>query len=318
MPKNLLFVGGGRSGEQRKNSIKAMKDISGVLPAEEYRIFDLWWDEHGFLWKMAGENYCMCALIAGELIDLANDELLIGEDRDKSGKKIDLAWPLINGLEYGRSGVNGWLEMVGVEKIIGANSQMWWLTNDLDFLKVLINDLPIKKKIVIEVESWRNKSDYFRQRIENEIKFPISIKSDWKEERVVLVEKTWEVISGLLDQEGLSTVTVEEWCQAEKELVIGFVGRNFLPSKLCEHRSGNLRLFTEEITIERSVQNFLIKFARNFEVGEIGLLRLKYLPTGWQLDSIDFCPDMGRESIFAKMWQMSGVKYDNLIKKILL
>lgn len=314
----MVIVGGGRDKEKRKASIEMMRDLNMVLSELEFNLINLWWDEHGILWWMKGENnYQACTIIGGKIVNILNDELWINS-QDIRGTKINLFWPVVGGEEYGYCGISGWAKMNGVERIIGVNGLMLSVSADLDLLRTMI-EVPTMEKIEIGRKDWLLKEGWWLEKIVEKLKFPLSMSS--KNGNKIIINEIEGLKIGLkkyFEDADIDSVDLKEFVNDEKELWMGFVGKNFLPSKLCEKIGDRIIIFEENQSIEREIQNFLISFVKNFEVGEIGCLKMIYHSSyGWKLSKIDLYPDLSEKENFAKMWKISGLDYKFLINKII-
>jgi len=314
MDNKLLLIGGG-SGKNRLESMRTMKDIFGVLKGK-MPVQKLYVDEHRMFWRMEDEVYRPIALMANRLFPIMQDELIIGKTNE-IGQEVENVWPLLIRNDDRGLGLMNYLEYAGF-RLLGTNSDIAVLCENVDLRKMVFRDIDFdqEKTWVIDREKWNKDFLAIEDKIGNEFKFPLEINYGNVKDKIVL----WENVANIfwrIFEEGYDVVKITGSNDIKYRLIVGFVGRkNFLPSRVVRQDEKGLLIDDVEKSLVRELQNFVINFVKKYEVKDYGWWEINVYQTGWKVRNINFAPAMSRDSMFAKMWNLSGMTYEKMIEKI--
>ncbi len=308
----LVLLGGGRS-DERLIAKRTLRDIRQVLePLVPVKI--MWLDEHGGMWIGKGDGWQTACINQGMIFETNCQEMVIGKP---PGERIQQVWPVVFGKSYGWSGIASIVRFGGCRQI-GTSS----------ILSILLRDNQIASRILTEYSFAEsgfaiNKKEWMENRsvvVENAIeklKFPIEICAKDYNQRVSLPETLENFLVQIFEDENdLDKILLKELVEGEREIVIGFVGRkNWLPSKSMVKVNQEWDLY-EDVTEGRLVQDMMMDFVSKYDVSDYGLFYLKKNQNSFFIDMIELFPDLSRQGTYAKVWQKSGLEYDDLIKKI--
>ncbi|MBU0647891.1 hypothetical protein KJ855_01810 [Patescibacteria group bacterium] len=314
MEYDLLLIGGGRTRRTRERTGLAMKSINQVLGGE-LRVGMAHIDEHGRMWHKSGEHDQFCALVGGKMFYIDSDEMVIG--LDQAGFKINRAWPLFYGGEFAVAGIVGMLEFAGLQ-MVGSEGWMCYISNKRELAKSVINCFDFDADYrVITKEEWEREHVKLDDEICKSLDFPVFLKTGDVEQIVSSKMNFENMVFDCLENSDCDEVRVRSKRGLVDKLMVGFVGgKNFLPSRICVKQNGNMIEFDKSRTLVREVQDRLIGFVRNFDVKDLGLLEINLYEDRWVVERIDLFPLMNKEGDFAKIWNISGMNYTELVKKI--
>lgn len=314
MKKRLVLVGGGRTQFERSGSSRAMKDISAVM--EEFETRCVWVDEHGLFWLQADRRNFLCTLQANKLIVIDNQQLIIGAEAEY--EVVDRLWPLIYGRGYSEVGLLGGLDFGGFD-LVGSDSTMSYLTSENDIAKRILPGLDFAEgdEIIFRNE-WQQDHLALEEKLLAKLKFPVVLKSQENTQGVSIANNLSNAIFAFFDDYMVEKLYIESRPDGMERLFVGFLGRgNFLPSMVVvESEGGRLLKCSREASYLRQVQNKLIDFLRKYPLLDYGLFEINGHHDSWEVVRIDLHPNISREGIFAKLWQMSGLEYEEMVKKI--
>lgn len=316
MNYDLVIIGGGRKKTHRNEMRRAVVDIESVL-SDRLKIGVIWVDEHGYCWLRSGKEWKKCTIVGGKIILLQSNEFYI-DDADDGNNAINVKryWPLFFGEEYGWCGIAGMLDVAGAW-CVGTTGTMSYAVNDMEVAKNWLKDISFEKKIIrINKRSWQNDYLFWEEKVANSFSFPIIVEADGIREKISVFENFSNVVFGLFEKETMEYLEIKEMHSEKSGLAISFLGKkNFLPSKVVQIMPNN-SLYTEDYVLVRKIQDLVIGFVRNYDVGEFGIMYLRIDAGNLVVSNIDLYPDFSKDSLLAKIWDISGVGYRDLIGKI--
>jgi len=143
--------------------------------------------------------------------------------------------------------------------------------------------------------------------------------ASWLEFSGVEVVSTTGLWSGVLQDSDMIKMA-KDWPAYEQPIVgasqyiIGFVGQdNFLPSKLCQVEGDKLEVAGGQL--ERVVQLKIIDLIGQYKLRDLGIFIIRANSEDWKVKNLILQPEVHCDSWWAKLWQVSGLSYDGIIKR---
>jgi D-alanine-D-alanine ligase-like ATP-grasp enzyme len=292
-----------------------MRDVFGVLK-NEIEIERVYCDEHHMFWKIENDEYWPATLMANKIFILEANEMIIGGSGE-IGEGVEKVWPLMLRADENYDRLQSVLEYGGFQ-IFGTNSNMAEMCENKDLNHIVFRDIKFdkSKSMIVNKEKWNISFLKIEDEIARDYKFPLEVKYDGQTDKIMILENFTNIMFKIYE-EGFNEVKITEQGGLVNRLLIGFIGRkNFLPSRVVKFMNDKIEVDDENKQLNRELQDFVINFVKKYDVRDYGLFEINLYPDGWRLLSINFAPDLSRESMFAKLWNLSGMSYEKVIRKI--
>ena len=315
MKYDLVIVGGGRKKEDRKKVRSIMNSLQEVL-SDGFKVGKVWLDEHGGWWLEDKNGLSACAFWGGGLVKVGQQELVIGGEELID---VGMVWPVFSDKYDISVGVADTFLASGIKKI-GSSGIMRILSSEMDILKLLVSDLKFPdKSFLVTNKDWYEQRMQIEDQILKKFKFPVNVCFGQNCEKVSIFENLSNVIYSIFDKNKYQEIRISNYRGEVKKIMTGFVGRkNFLPAVVAEKKSmGEWEVYDCKERV-REIQTKIIDFVKRYSVDDFALWYINDYPDGWEIEKIDLFPDFGRSSDFVRLWQLGGMNYQDLIKKIYL
>ncbi len=308
----LVLLGGGR-GEERKIAARSLRDIDQVLDGS-VAIMTVWLDEHGGLWqKKNSDGWQAVCFSQNRVCAINTQELVVGQQ--SYGEKIQMVWPVVFGGSGDWSGLACLPRMAGCQQLGTSGLLAVLLKDNVLATRILTEYDFVESALEIEKNDWQTDEQNCLQMIASRLNFPVVMLTGDQEQKISLPETIGNFLAQRFEA-GEKKVLLRNYYEDEKEVVVSFVGRkNWLPSKSLIKRNGTWSL-NDDTVENRLIQDWVMSFVAKYDVMDYGLFFLKIRQGKVFIEKIDIFPDLSRVGLFALVWHMSGIDYEDLIKKI--
>lgn len=344
MTKKIAILCGGRTAEH-KVSLQSAKNIVQAINRKKYEIILIGINKDGRWLMHNSENFLLnpddpkkISLAAGgEPINLLLDgsRNLISVKDGKIITSIDAAFPVLHGT-FGEDGtMQGLLELAQVP-YAGPNVLGSAIGMDKDIAKRLLRDSGIDIADFFVFKNSEKKKINFNK-IKNELGLPFFVKPanagssvgvskvKSKNDFIAAVEEAFKYDNKILIEENISGRELECAVLGNEEVLSSVVGE-VLPqkdfysyeAKYIDGEGAKLEM-PAKITKkeEKIIQDLAIK---TFKVlGCEGMARVDFFLTKDRLavNEINTIPGFTKISMYPKLWDLSGIKYSDLIDRLI-
>ncbi|MDY6827213.1 MAG: D-alanine--D-alanine ligase family protein [Bacillota bacterium] len=346
--KRVAVIFGGRSGEHVV-SLRSAASIMDAIDKDAYEVIPIgitrkgtWLagpDVWSALWESRSSEHLARAVL---VTDPAAPGLLI-QNGSSSGEwifqRLDLVFPILHGT-YGEDGtIQGLLEMAGLP-YVGAGVLASSVAMDKAVMKILFEHhaLPVASYLYFNRSQWKEDHLYWQERIEKELGYPCFVKPANLGSSVGVskihdvTELTESVEAALLYDD---KVVVEAYVEG-RELECSVLGDinpvasrpgEVVPcnefydyrAKYVDDRSELIIPVELEEQIEKKIREYSIKAFLAVEAS--GLARVDFFlqshPYRLLINEINTMPGFTSISMYPKLWEASGIKYCELIGRLL-
>jgi len=338
----VALVFGGRSGEHAISAATA----AGVMKAidrDKYDVLPVGITREG-AWVLASGDPAHWELTSGRLPEVTGDagrELAsLGEAGD-----VDVVFPLLHG-PYGEDGtIQGLLELAGV-RYVGAGVLASAVGMDKHYMKLVFmgHGLPVGPYVVIKPRDWEQAQSEVVERVQAELEFPVFVKPARAGSSLGVTRV--EDLTGLADaiEEARfhdPKVIVEQAIQGREIECAVLGGRNGAPPRasvpgeiVVDHDAAQFYDFEEKYSaashartqapadlpddVAERVRELAVQA---FEaVGAEGISRVDVFctPEGdVVLNEINTMPGFTPISMYPKLWEATGLSYQELIDELI-
>ncbi|MFO7952864.1 MAG: D-alanine--D-alanine ligase family protein [Bacillota bacterium] len=346
--KKVAVIFGGRSGEHVV-SLRSAASIMEAIDREDYEIVPVGITREGVwltgpdAWFSLWENrYPREAHRTVLLTDPSNPGLLVQSDNSPSEwhfQPIDIAFPILHGT-YGEDGtVQGLLEMAGIP-YVGSGVLASSVAMDKVFMKMLFKEhgLPVAPYLYFYRWQWNNRENYWIAQIIEALSFPCFVKpanlgSSVGITKVKSVDDLVQAIEEALLYD--DKVIVEKFLEG-REIECSVMGDlepevsrpgEVIPcnefydyqAKYIDDRSELVIPVELGQELEDKVREYSEKAFKAVEAS--GLARVDFFVntnTGLvTVIEINTIPGFTSISMYPKLWEASGVKYEKLVRRLL-
>jgi D-alanine-D-alanine ligase len=341
MTKKLLILCGGRTGEHEV-SLQSAKNIIEAVDKEKYEVVIVGIDKSGKWFLFDNKNFLEnpddpkkiklknigkgVVLANGELINLENGNIETG---------VDVVFPVLHGT-FGEDGTMQGLLKINNLPFVGPSVLGSSVGMDKDVAKRLLRDagIPIADFLVFRVNQ-KNKIDF--KEIESKLGLPFFIKpanagssvgvSKIKEKKEFqeAVEEAFKFDNKILIEENVLGRELECAVLGNEEVQASVIGE-VLPQKdfysyeaKYIDESGAILEMPAKITEKESekIKELAIKTFKLLECE--GMARADFFLTKDRLivNEINTIPGFTKNSMYPKLFELSGIKYTDLISKLI-
>ncbi len=346
--KKVAVIFGGRSGEHVV-SLRSSASIMEAIDREDYEIIPVGITREGTwitgpdawlsLWenRLPGEAYRTVLLT-----DPNNPGLLVQSDQSPTEwhfQSIDLAFPVLHGT-YGEDGtVQGLLEMAGIP-YVGSGVLASSVAMDKVFMKVLFREhgLPVAPYLYFYRWQWNNREDYWKNQVISKLGFPCFVKPANLGSSVGITKvRASEDFSTAIEEALLydDKVIVEEFLEG-REIECSVLGDiepeasrpgEVVPcNEFYDYRAKYIDDRSELVIpvelgerLENIIKEYSIKAFKAVEAS--GLARVDFFVNPGaglvKVIEINTIPGFTSISMYPKLWEASGVKYEQVVRRLL-
>ena len=348
LPKVTVgVVFGGRSVEHEVSLLSARSILRNISP-DKYNIFPIFIEKNGTWRRASVDNW----LKDGEL-KIFSDSFLspslnpdkpvfyeIGANEVQMEHRIDVIFPVLHGT-YGEDGtVQGLFELMGIP-FVGASVLGSSVGMDKILMKTVFKEcgLPVVKFVGFYAYEWESKKGEIRERILDAIGIPCFVKAANLGSSVSITKVKLE--DGLDKAVDFACnfshrIMVEEAVLNPREIEVSVLGNEnpiaSLPGEIIPHREfyDYIAKYMEQGTgliapakLEKETvmkfQEYAIKAYKAIDCEGMG--RVDFLMDGDTRDisisEINTIPGFTQISMYPKLWEVSGIKYPELISKLI-
>lgn len=340
-------VFGGRSVEHEISLLSA-KSILQNLDPKRYLVFPIFIERNG-TWRKASVD----GWLRDGGLEIFNNSFLspslnpekpvfyeIKANRVESEHKVDVLFPVLHGT-YGEDGtVQGLFELMGIP-FVGASVLGSSVGMDKIVMKTMFREfgLPVVNFIGFYSHEWESRKDEIKRRVLDEITVPCFVKSANLGSSVGITKvKTEYDLEGAVDfaRNFAQRIIVERAVLNPQEVEVSVLGNIHpiasLPGEIIpkrefyDYKAKYIEDSTELIApanLEKEIVERLQEYAiRAFESIDCeGMGRVDFLvekTTGEIfISEINTIPGFTQISMYPKLWEVSGIKYPDLIAKLI-
>jgi len=331
---NIMVIFGGKSGEHEV-SLMSVTSILNVMNRERYNIIPVGITKDG-IWKVY--NGPIEKIATGEWEELGENRDVFSLCQDNR-EKIDIVFPVLHG-PFGEDGrIQGLLEMLNVP-YVGAGVMASAIGMDKVITKQLcsVEDMPQAEYIVMMEKSYAAKGILYIVEVEEKLGYPVFVKPAnlgssvgiskarnrkelvesihlaFKHDRKIVIE---EFING---REIECSVLGND--EAKASVLAEIIPSNEFYDYQDKYIDGNSRFqipadLPKDITEE--IQNLAIKVYKLLDC--CGLARVDFFvekeSNKVYFNEINTMPGFTQISMYPKMWEATGIGYEELIDKII-
>lgn len=348
LPKVTVgVVFGGRSVEHEVSLLSARSILRNISP-DKYNIFPIFIEKNGTWRRASVDNW----LKDGEL-KIFSDSFLspslnpdkpvfyeIGANEVQMEHRIDVIFPVLHGT-YGEDGtVQGLFELMGIP-FVGASVLGSSVGMDKILMKTVFKEcgLPVVKFVGFYAYEWESKKGEIRERILDAIGIPCFVKAANLGSSVSITKvKLEDGLDKAVDfaRNFSHRIMVEEAVLNPREIEVSVLGNEnpiaSLPGEIIPHREfyDYIAKYMEQGTgliapakLEKETvmkfQEYAIKAYKAIDCEGMG--RVDFLMDGDTRDisisEINTIPGFTQISMYPKLWEVSGIKYPELISKLI-
>ncbi|HSE83463.1 MAG TPA: D-alanine--D-alanine ligase family protein [Thermodesulfobacteriota bacterium] len=340
-------VFGGRSVEHEVSLLSARSILRNINP-DKYQIFPVFIEKNG-AWRRASVDSW---LRDGEL-KIFSDSFLspslnpdnpvffeIGANKVRMEHKIDVIFPVLHGT-YGEDGtVQGLFELMGIP-FVGASVLGSSVGMDKILMKTIFREcgLPVVKFVGFYAYEWESKKDKIREQVLDAIGIPCFVKaanlgSSVSISKVKLEDELDKAMDFACNFS--HRIMVEKAVSNPREIEVSVLGNEnpiaSLPGEIVPHRefydyvakymeqgTGLIAPVKLEKEVVRKFQEYAIKAYKAIDCEGMG--RVDFLMDGdtqeISISEINTIPGFTQISMYPKLWEVSGIKYPELISKLI-
>ncbi len=338
---------GGRSVEHEVSLLSARSIIRNIN-TDKYQIFPIFIEKNGIWRKVSVDSW----LRGGGLEVFTNSFLSpslnpvkpvfyeVCTNRVEEEYRVDVLFPVLHGT-YGEDGtVQGLFELMGIP-FVGASVLGSSVGMDKIIMKTVFREsgLPVVKFIGFYRHEWRLKKNTIRGQILDEVGAPCFVKAANLGSSVGITKvKSEDKLEEAIDAacEFSHRIIVEKAVKNPREIELSVLGNDdpiaSLPGEIIPHREfyDYIAKYIEEGTslivpanlnkeMVEKLQEYAIRAFRSVDCA--GMARIDFLierETGEIFVSeINTIPGFTQISMYPKLWEVSGIKYPELISKLI-
>lgn len=332
---NIMVIFGGKSGEHEV-SLMSVTSILKVMNREKYNIIPVGITKEG-IWKVY--NGPVEKIVTGEWEELGEkmDIFSLGQD---NREKIDIVFPVLHG-PFGEDGrIQGLLEMLNVP-YVGAGVMASAVGMDKAMTKKLcsVEDMPQAEYIVMTEKDYDIKGIQGFVEVEEKLGYPVFVKpanlgSSVGISKVKNREELSEAINLAFKYD--KKIVIEEFING-REIECSVLGNDEVKASVLaeimpanefydyqdKYIDGNSRFeipadLPKNITEE--IQNLAIKVYKLLNC--CGLARVDFFvereSNKVYFNEINTMPGFTQISMYPKMWEATGIGYEELIDKLIV
>lgn len=331
---NVMVIFGGKSGEHEV-SLMSATSILNVMDRDKYNIIPVGITKEG-IWKLY--NGPIEEIVTSKWEELGEDMDLFSLSKDNR-EKVDIVFPVLHG-PFGEDGrLQGLLEMLNLP-YVGAGVLASSVGMDKVVTKQLASfaNIPQAKYIDTIENDYRENIKEVITNIETQLGYPVFVKpanlgssvgiskAKNREELIEAIELAFEYDRKIVVEEGINAREIE--CSVlgndePKASVLAEIipGKEFYDYE-DKYIDGNSRFeipanIPKEITVE--IQNLAIKVYKLLNC--TGLARVDFfvekVTNKIYFNEINTMPGFTQISMYPKMWEATGIKYKDLIDKLI-
>lgn len=315
MQKTIAVIFGGKSAEHEV-SVVSGKSIAKNLDRKKFKIRDIFIDKKGS-WFKNGKK----------------------QTAEQSLKNIDVAFPVLHGT-YGEDGtIQGLFEMLDIP-YVGNGIIQSALTMDKEFSKILwkAKGLPVVEFIAITSHQWQKKRPQILKQV-SRLKPPIFVKPANLGSSIGITKtKSKKALEKAIKDAFLygDKILLEEAVNNAREIEVSLLGNDNVTSSVCgeiipanefydydaKYNNPNSKAIIPA-KIDKKTSSLIKKTAEDAykTLGLYGLARADFLlskKTGkFVISEINPMPGFTPISMFPKLWEASGVPYQELLTKLI-
>jgi D-alanine-D-alanine ligase len=340
-------VFGGRSVEHEISLLSAKSIIKNLDP-EKYQVFPIFIEKSGTWRKASVDGW----LRDGRLEIFTNSFLSpslnpekpvfyeIGSKRVEREHRVDVLFPVLHGT-YGEDGtVQGLFELMGIP-FVGASVLGSSIGMDKVAMKTIFREagLPVVKFIGFYSYEWRSKKCEIKRQILDEIGIPCFVKSANLGSSVGITKvKSEDKLEEAVDFacNFSHRIMVERAVQNPREIEVSVLGNEdpiaSLPGEIVPHREfyDYIAKYIEEGTtliapanLEKEMiekfQEYAIRAFKAIDCAGMGRVDFLMGKTTSKIfvSEINTIPGFTQISMYPKLWEVSGIKYPELVSKLI-
>ncbi len=328
MKRRVAVLMGGRSGEHEVSLVSG-SSVAKALDADRYEVFPVLIDRAGG-WTLDGEPV---ALVPG-----SDGRGLIASLSGGTTRVVDVVFPVLHG-PYGEDGtVQGLCEIAGVP-YVGAGVGASAIAMDKALFKTVARtlDIPVVESVEIWRSEWEADPDAVRQRVDEELPFPVFVKparlgSSVGISRVTDPADLPEAVEGALEHDrkvlverGMSGREVEVGVLGNEEIRISPVGEISYDSDWYDYDTkylpGRMAL-TVPAAIPEDLAARLQDIARRAfrAIDCVGMARIDFFVEesgDARVLEINTIPGFTPTSVYAKLFEAAGIEYRALVEHLI-
>jgi D-alanine-D-alanine ligase len=340
--KVVGIICGGRSAEHEV-SLQSAKNILKALPADKYqpvllgidkqgnwRLYDVY---HAFLnadnpkkISLSDNGVNIALSQGGEIIDLANGKKI---------NKLDVAFPIVHGTDGEDGTLQGLLKLLDIP-FVGPSVLSSAVCMDKDFAKKIMqaNQLPVSPYQVVfsATEALKNFDQYIK-----EFGLPFFVKPSAQGSSVGIskVKDHNDFVAAIKDAFQFdSKVLIEKYIQG-REIECAVLGNQdpkvSLPGEIVPQHDfysyeakylddqGAILVAPAQLNEEQITQVQLLAKQTFLALGCRGMARVDFFMTdnNFYINEINTIPGFTKISMYPRLWQISGVSYNDLIHELI-
>ncbi|GAA1963235.1 D-alanine--D-alanine ligase family protein [Nocardioides panacihumi] len=338
----VALVFGGRSGEHAISAATAA-GVMKAIDADKYDVVPIGVTREG-QWVLASGDASHWELTSGHLPEVTRES---GREVASLGEagEIDVVFPLLHG-PYGEDGtIQGLLELAGV-RYVGAGVLASAVGMDKHYMKLVFagHGLPVGPYVVVKPRDWEQSQSEVIERVQSALKFPVFVKPARAGSSLGVTRV--DDLTGLADaiEEARfhdPKVLVEQGVDGREIECAVLGGRNGGPPRasvpgeiVVDHDSADFYDFEAKYLsdsqartnapadlpddVAERIRDIAV---RAFEaIGAEGLSRVDSFvtPDGEiVINEINTMPGFTPISMYAKMWEASGLTYTDLVDELI-
>lgn len=346
--KNLAVFFGGRSGEHVV-SLRSAASIMGAVDRERYKIIPVGITREG-RW-LVGDDVWQCLWEKRNLEEQphaalsvypSNPGLLI-EKKSNPGtwnfQPLDLAFPVLHGT-YGEDGaMQGLLEMAGIP-YVGSGILSSAAAMDKATMKVIFQEhnLPVGPYLYFRQEEWTGREGYWQKKIGESLDYPCFVKPAnlGSSVGITKVKKKADLVTAVKEALLYDNKVIAEAHIPGREIECSVLGNldplasrpgEVVPcnefydyrAKYIDDKSSLLIPADIGPDLEQRVQELSCAAFKAVEAS--GLARVDFfLEPGSEkiiINEINTMPGFTSISMYPKLWEVSGIGYNELLERLL-
>ncbi len=341
MTKKILILCGGKSGEHQV-SLQSAKNIIEAIDKNKYSIVIVGIDKIG-QWFLYSQNNFLDNINSPQKIKLKDNGKLVSLSGNKiinliDGKveeKIDIVFPILHGT-FGEDGTMQGLLRINNLPFIGPDVLGSAVAMDKDITKRLLRDAGISIAEFLVFKKNEKESINFEE-VKNKLGLPIFIKPanagssvgiskiKNKNEFIEGIKKAFCFDNKILIEENISGRELECAVLGNEKVIASVIGE-VLPqkdfysyeAKYIDIDGAKLEMPAKVSSEEREkIQKLSIKIFKI--LGCEGMARIDFFLTKDKLilNEVNTIPGFTKNSMYPKLFELSGIKYSDLIDKLI-
>ncbi|MFA6537637.1 MAG: D-alanine--D-alanine ligase [Patescibacteria group bacterium] len=339
--KSIMVLFGGVSAEHDVSIISA-QNVINFINKKKYKVVPIYIDKKGrwlsFEIKFVSNKSFEFGKVEKEKLNEVfpyskNGKMFINAKKEE---KIDIVFPVLHG-PYGEDGsMQGFLRILNVP-FVGSGVLGSAVGMDKDFAKRLLRDAGILVGDFVVIKKDQEKIDFFS--IKRKFGLPVFIKPanmgssvgiskvNNKEEFFAAVNKAFEYDEKVIIEKNIKGREVECAILGNEKPQASIVGEVLVKKGFYSYSAKYLEKDNAEIVIPAKITNKTLKkiqetAIKTFQVlGCSGFARVDFFlcPNGRVfVNEINTIPGFTSISMYPKLWQESGIKYEALIEKLII